>query len=42
MQALANKQAEMLKQAMQDIQAAVTGAVGAVAACGRPGLWRGS
>jgi phasin family protein len=28
MQALANKQAEMLKQAMQDIQAAVEGAAG--------------
>jgi phasin family protein len=30
MQALANKQAEMLKQAMQDIQAAVKGAAGGV------------
>jgi phasin family protein len=36
MQALANKQAEMLKQAMQDIQAAVTGAAGGVGV-GDPG-----
>ena len=36
MQALANKQAEMLKQAMQDIQAAVKGATGGVGV-GDPG-----
>ena len=36
MQALANKQAEMLKQAMQDIQAAVKGAAGGVGV-GDPG-----